>query len=95
MLGLSPRATLRQVLSGERDISDRAARGPGRCGIVPASSGFEDMARLGERKLGELLAHFDDLAQSFDVALIDTAAGITGGARLHARRRPEAGGGDT
>lgn len=77
MLGLSPRATLRQVLSGEREINDVLIEGPAGVHIVPASSGFEDMARLGERKLCELLAHFDALAQSFDVALIDTAAGIT------------------
>lgn len=76
MLGLSPRATLRQVLSGERDITDVLLEGPAGVRIVPASSGFEDMARLGERKLCELLAHFDALAQSFDVALVDTAAGI-------------------
>ena len=76
MLGLSPRATLRQVLSGEREITDVLLEGPAGVRIVPASSGFEDMARLGERKLCELLAHFDELAQSFDVALIDTAAGI-------------------
>jgi flagellar biosynthesis protein FlhG len=77
MLGLSPRATLRQVLAGEREIGDVLLEGPAGVRIVPASSGFEDMARLGERKLCELLAHFDALAQSFDVALIDTAAGIT------------------
>lgn len=77
MLGLSPRATLRQVLAGERPIADVLLEGPAGVRIVPASSGFEDMARLGERKLCELLAHFDELAQSFDVALVDTAAGIT------------------
>ncbi|MBM4245003.1 MAG: MinD/ParA family protein [Deltaproteobacteria bacterium] len=76
MLGLAPGATLRQVLSGERAIGDVLLEGPAGVRIVPATSGFEDMARLGERKLCELLAHFDELAQSFDVALIDTAAGI-------------------
>lgn len=76
MLGLSPRATLRQVLAGERELADVLLEGPAGVRVVPASSGFEDMARLGEHKLCELLAHFDALAQSFDVALVDTAAGI-------------------
>jgi flagellar biosynthesis protein FlhG len=44
---------------------------------VPASSGFEDMARLGGGQLVSLLAHFDALAARFDVVLIDTGAGIS------------------
>ena len=77
ILGLHPRATLRQVLAGECAIDDVLLDGPAGVKIVPAASGFEDMGRLGGRQICELLAHFDALAQSFDVALIDTGAGIS------------------
>jgi len=77
LLGLHPRATLRQVLAGERGIDDVLLDGPAGVKIVPASSGFEDMARLGGREILQLLARFDELARDFDVALVDTGAGIS------------------
>jgi flagellar biosynthesis protein FlhG len=77
LLGLHPRATLRQVVAGERALEDVLIDGPGGIKIVPAASGFEDMARLGGREICFLLAQFDALARDFDVALIDTGAGIS------------------
>jgi len=77
ILGLHPRATLRQVLAGECAVGDVLLDGPAGIKIVPAASGFEEMARLGGKQIGELLTQFDRLAQSFDVALIDTGAGIS------------------
>jgi flagellar biosynthesis protein FlhG len=77
LLGLHPRATLRQVLAGERAIGDVLLDGPAGVKIVPAASGFEDMARLGGREICTLLAHFDGLAEDFDVALVDTGAGLS------------------
>lgn len=76
MLGLTPRATVRQVLAGECALADVLIDGPAGTRIVPAASGFEDVARLGGQRLYELLADLHLLAQGYDVALIDTAAGI-------------------
>lgn len=77
LLGLHPRATLRQVVAEGRALEDVLLDGPGGIKIVPAASGFEDMARLGGREICFLLAQFDALARDFDVALIDTGAGIS------------------
>jgi len=77
ILGLHPRATLRQVLAGERSVDEVLLEGPAGVKIVPAASGFEEMARLGGGQISALLEQFDRLAQRFDVALIDTGAGIS------------------
>jgi flagellar biosynthesis protein FlhG len=77
VLGLHPRATLRQVLSGERAIADVVLDGPAGIRIVPAASGFEEMGRLPGAQLLALLEQVDGLARDFDVALIDTGAGIS------------------
>lgn len=77
VLGLHPRATVRQVLAGECELADVLLDGPAGIKIVPAASGFEEMARLGGRQIVDLLGRFDRLAASFDVALIDTGAGVS------------------
>src|SRR5260221_12893161 len=55
ILGLHPRATLRQVLAGACDVGDVLLDGPAGIKIVPAASGFEEMARLGGKQIVDLL----------------------------------------
>ena len=75
-LGLRPRATLADVLSGERSLRDVMVDGPGGIRIVPASSGAAEMVSLGAREHAGLIQAFSDIADELDVLLIDTAAGI-------------------
>jgi len=76
MLGLQPRWNLSHVLSGERTLDEVMVTGPKGIRVVPASSGIRQMANLGPLEHGGLIRAFSDLAQPFDVMLIDTAAGI-------------------
>jgi flagellar biosynthesis protein FlhG len=77
LLGLHPRGTLRHVLLGECSISDVLLEGPEGIRIVPAASGFEDLTNLDRGQRLHLLEQIDALEDSFDVLLIDNAAGIS------------------
>lgn len=75
-LGLRPKATLADVLSGECTLRDVMVPGPGGIRIVPASSGAAEMVNLGPREHAGLIQAFSDIGDDLDVLLIDTAAGI-------------------
>ncbi|MEW6271329.1 MAG: MinD/ParA family protein [Thermodesulfobacteriota bacterium] len=77
LFGLQPRATLRQVVAGECDLADVLLEGPDGVRIVPASSGFDDMARLDNAQIALLLARFEEIASTHDAVLLDTGAGIS------------------
>ena len=76
MLGLNPKQNLLDVLNGNCDLDDILVPGP--CGIqlVPAASGVQRMAELGETERAGLLYAFSELEQRSDFMIVDTAAGI-------------------
>jgi len=77
LLGLKPTRTLEQVLKGECELADVLLEGPAGLRIVPAASGVREMARLGATEHAGVIAAFNSLADSIDVLLVDTAAGIS------------------
>ncbi len=77
LLGLAPRYNLEHVLSGEQDISDVLVKGPGGIGILPASSGVQEMTGLTDPQKIRLLSQLDTLESQVDILLIDTGAGIS------------------
>lgn len=77
LLGLSPRKTLEDVLSGSCSIEDILIAGPAGIKIVPASSGIQRMAQLGPVEHAGLIHAFSELSEQIDVLIIDTAAGIS------------------
>src|SRR5207237_600537 len=77
LFGLSPTLSLRDVVRGERRLEDVVVDGPAGIRIIPAASGFEELTRLGSDEQLRLLAEIDGLEDSFDVLLVDTAAGIS------------------
>lgn len=77
LLGLHPRGTLRHVLLGECGIAEVLLEGPAGVRIVPAASGFEDLTHLDAAQRLNLLDEIDRLEDTFDVLLIDNAAGIS------------------
>ena len=77
LFGLSPTLSLRDVVRGERRLEDVVVDGPAGIRIIPAASGFEELTRLGSDEQLRLLAEVDGLEDSFDVLLVDTAAGIS------------------
>jgi flagellar biosynthesis protein FlhG len=76
LCGVSPKATLEDVLLGTRTLEEVMLLAPGGFRLVPGASGVSSVANLrsvGRRRLlGELLS----LERSTDLIMIDTAAGI-------------------
>jgi flagellar biosynthesis protein FlhG len=77
LFGVFPKFTLEDALYGGKDLSEIIVEGPCGVRILPTGSGTEAMAELSsEQKLG-LMSQLEQLEKSFDIFLIDTAAGIS------------------
>ncbi len=76
VMGLSPKATLAQLFSGECELEDLLIEGPPNVTVLPASSGVQEMSLLSDEQVLHLMGALDDLERTFDVLLIDTGAGI-------------------
>ena len=77
LLGLKPQRNLEAVLKGECDLKDIILDGPSGIQVIPASSGTQSMVKLTEQEHAGLIAAFSELADSVDLLVIDTAAGIS------------------
>ncbi|EXJ09322.1 MULTISPECIES: MinD/ParA family protein [Nitrincola] len=77
LLGLRPKRTIADVLDGHTTLADVLVRVDDNMWIVPASSGTQEMTTLSEHQHAELIYAFNDIADSMDVLIIDTAAGIS------------------
>ena len=77
LLGLAPRYNLSHVLSGEKTIQDILVEGPGKLSILPAASGIQELTQLSREQKMRLLGALDQLLDSMDILLIDSAAGIS------------------
>ncbi|MCV6615301.1 MAG: MinD/ParA family protein [Cellvibrionaceae bacterium] len=77
LLGLKAPYNLADVLSGERRLAEIMVSGPSGVDIVPAASGVQQMATLGDQEHAALIRAFSDIADNLDVLVIDTAAGIS------------------
>jgi len=76
VLGFQPTATLRDVIAGEADLKDIIVSHDSGIDIIPAASGIQEMAELGETERIALVSAIDQLEADYDYVLIDTAAGI-------------------
>jgi flagellar biosynthesis protein FlhG len=77
LLGLTSQYTMEHLLKREKRISDILIKGPGGMSILPASSGVLESVDLNESQKIFLLNELDLLAETADILLIDTAAGIS------------------
>ncbi|WP_341501682.1 MinD/ParA family protein [Gallaecimonas sp. GXIMD4217] len=77
MLGLRVTRNLSHVLSGEAELDDILIEGPGGIKIVPATSGTQSMVELSPAEHAGLIRAFSELNETFDVLIVDTAAGIS------------------
>lgn len=77
LLGVSSNKNLGDVLAGNADLRDIMVNGPGGVRIIPASSGTQQMANLGEREHAGIITAFSELGDQMDVLIVDTAAGIS------------------
>jgi flagellar biosynthesis protein FlhG len=77
LLGLKPRRTLADVFAGNASLADVVITGPNGLRVVPASSGTQELTRLGPREHAGLITAFDEIAHQMDTLIIDTAASIS------------------
>lgn len=75
-LGLRPHDDLRAVVRGDASVEEVLVEGP--CGVhlVPACPGRYDMANLTAPERQRLRTAVEQLADQYDILLIDTGAGI-------------------
>jgi len=77
LLGLSPKATIHEVLSLQKTLEEVVWEGPLGLKVLPASSGIAELAELNDHQKLFLLNELDHYAESLDAVLIDTGAGIS------------------
>ncbi len=77
MLGLKPKRTIADVLSGACGLEDVMLDVDRNVRMVPATSGTMEMTSLSIHEHAELIYAFNDIADDIDILIIDTAAGIS------------------
>jgi flagellar biosynthesis protein FlhG len=77
LLGLAPKYNLSHVIMGEKSINEIIVEGPGDMLILPASSGIQELTQLTQSQKILILRELDQVIDSVDILLIDTAAGIS------------------
>ena len=76
LCGLTPRATLEDVVTGDRLIEEVMVHAPGGFRLVPGASGVSRLADIGPMQRRHVLEQLLRLEQSVDILVIDTGAGI-------------------
>jgi len=74
LFNVSPKYTLKHVLSGEKELSEVIVKPVSGVNFIPGSSGIEALANLPEEHRNKLITAFRQL--DADVLIVDTAAGI-------------------
>jgi flagellar biosynthesis protein FlhG len=77
-LGLTPRLTLADVLSGNCSLQEVVIDAPQGFRVVPAASGITQLAELDTLTHLGLVRAFGDLTTRLDFLVVDTAPGIAG-----------------
>jgi len=77
LLGLDARATLQDVLNGTCQLQDIILHGSNNLMVIPAASGFRQLANIGVNECAGLVRAFSDLKAPVDILVIDTASGIS------------------
>lgn len=77
LLGVSPKSTLRDVISGRKHMREITVAGPSGLTIIPAASGVEGICRLDAGAREIILSQVEEIAADYDYLLIDTSAGIS------------------
>lgn len=82
VLGLTPTATIQDVMDGKCGLDDIAIKGPYGVTILPAASGVAEMSDMTEEQRLSLMDQVDQWHANFDVVLVDTGAGISPNVRF-------------
>lgn len=77
LLGVRPHRTLEDVILGRSTLQDIIIRTEYRIGLIPGSSGMQDMADLDMHQIGNLMNAVREVTRDTDFLIIDTASGIS------------------
>ncbi len=77
LLGLVPRFTLEHVLCGSHRLSDIIISGPAGIQVLPAGSGLPQLTSLTDSQQLTLQSELERTADTVEVLLIDTGAGVS------------------
>jgi flagellar biosynthesis protein FlhG len=77
LLGLTPQYTIQHLLNREKTVFEIVTKGPGGMSVLPASSGVLELVDLDESQKLLLMNELDLIAETVDILLIDTGAGIS------------------
>ena len=76
-LGLSPAFHLGHVIEGIQPLKSIIVDGPEGIGIIPASSGIQELTEMDAAQQAQLIGELSTVMELYDYILIDTAAGIS------------------
>ena len=76
LMGISPKATLEQLFTGEKTLDEILLPGPPGVTVLPSGSGVKELTHLSDEQVLQLMNALEALDRKFDVLLIDTGAGI-------------------
>lgn len=76
LCGITPRATLEDVVSSERSLEEVMVSAPGGFRLVPGASGVSRLADMGQMQRRNVLDQLLALERTTDVLIVDTGAGI-------------------
>ena len=76
-LGLTPAFHLGHVIEGIKPLASIIVDGPEGIGIIPASSGIQELTEMGTSQQAHLISELSTVMERYDYILIDTAAGIS------------------
>jgi len=76
MLGISPRASTREIIHGTAAISDVIVSAPAGFDVLPGGSGLSEMTSLTLEDQRVFLGELETVSADYDLIIIDNAAGI-------------------
>ena len=77
LLGISPRHTFKDVISGEVSLQDSLTAGPAGVRFLSGGSGLTQLADVTDEQLALLVEGFSQLNTLADIVIIDTGAGMS------------------
>ncbi len=76
LCGITPRATLEDVVSSERTLQEVMVGAPGGFQLIPGASGVSRLADMGQTQRRNVLDQLLALERTTDLLIVDTGAGI-------------------
>ena len=77
LLGMTPSATLRDLIRNKKEINDIIINGPFEIDFISGGNGFVELSELSDIEIDEIIAKFHMLDELYDIILVDTGAGIS------------------